>query len=150
MRGSGGERLEPAIIDNSPTIISALDADERRFAIRVAGPTALLVAKLIKIGERLDAPTRLAAKDGLDVLRILQTTEPEMLASTLRRLDADPLSTEVTGTALQLFQSEGTSPHGALATLSAQAVGVLADPGTTAASLSFLVEDLLDCYETPG
>ncbi|MCH7230700.1 hypothetical protein L0U85_07530 [Glycomyces sp. L485] len=116
----------------------------------MAGPTALLVAKLIKIGERLDSPARLATKDGLDVLRILQTTEPETMARILRSLEADPLSAQVTRTSLDLLRSEGTSHTGALAVLSAQAVGVLADPESTAASLAFLVQDLLDSYETLG
>ncbi|WP_100448141.1 hypothetical protein [Glycomyces xiaoerkulensis] len=131
--------------------MSAINAeDERRFVIRVAGPTALLVAKLIKIGERLESPARLAAKDGLDVLRILQATEAETMATTLHRLETDPLTAQVTRTALNFLRAEGTHTRGALAALSAQAVGVLADPETTAASLSFLAQDLCDSYETLG
>lgn len=33
-------------------------ADDRRFEIEVAGPAALLVAKLHKIAERVDSPGR--------------------------------------------------------------------------------------------
>jgi hypothetical protein len=70
--------LEPALADHQPLTITALEpTDSRTFDIRVAGPAALLVAKLIKIGERLDQsekrPDRLKEKDALDAFRILQT-----------------------------------------------------------------------------
>ena len=49
-RASG---LEAAIVDHTPAPIAALDsADRRSFTIEVAGPAALLVAKLHKLGER--------------------------------------------------------------------------------------------------
>lgn len=140
--------LEPAILDNTPVVLSALDPqDQRQYTIRVAGPTALLIAKLIKISERLENPDRLAPKDGLDVLRLLQTTESALLATTLRQLEIDPLTGAVTGTALTFLRAEGTRSQGVLATLAVQAIGVLGDPETTAASLSILVEELLDSHE---
>lgn len=56
--------LEPALIDNAHVTIAALDPSDRRMTrLRVAGPAALLTAKAIKIGERLersdDRPDRL-------------------------------------------------------------------------------------------
>jgi hypothetical protein len=46
--------LEPALVDCRRADIGALSPeDHRRFTIRVAGPAALLVAKAIKVGERL-------------------------------------------------------------------------------------------------
>ena len=48
-----GPGLAPALIDNSPHLITALDAsDPRSHEIRLAGPAALLVAKIIKISDR--------------------------------------------------------------------------------------------------
>jgi hypothetical protein len=56
-RASG---LEAAIVNHAPMTIAALDpADHRSSAIEVAGPAALLVAKLHKLGDRDDeAPDR--------------------------------------------------------------------------------------------
>ena len=46
--------LEAAIIDRSPMSVESLDDDGRSAVINVAGPAALLVAKLHKLGERVD------------------------------------------------------------------------------------------------
>lgn len=52
MRAAG---LEAALVDNAPHRINALDPDDHRsFVLAVAGPAALLIAKLHKIGERVD------------------------------------------------------------------------------------------------
>lgn len=63
--------LEAAIVDNSQMTIRALAAeDDREVEARVAGPAALLVAKLHKLGERQErAPERLVDKDAYDVYR---------------------------------------------------------------------------------
>jgi hypothetical protein len=141
--------LEPAIIDSSPIQLTALDPiDDRRFTIKIAGPTALLIAKLTKIEERFEDARRLAPKDGLDVLRLLQTTETAVLARTLRTLETDPLSAAVTRSAVEFLRREGAHPQAALPTVAVQAVGVLEEPETIAASMAFLVQDLLDSYGT--
>lgn len=69
--------LEPALVDAAVVTITALDPqDTRRFDLSVAGPAALLTAKAIKLGERLDQaaaqPDRLKEKDALDAFRLLQ------------------------------------------------------------------------------
>lgn len=72
--------LEAAIIDNDVLTIEALDDDRRTIAAKVAGPTALLIAKAHKINDRLaqDArPDRLIDKDASDVYRLMLTTAPE-------------------------------------------------------------------------
>ncbi|USX49344.1 GSU2403 family nucleotidyltransferase fold protein [Lentzea sp. HUAS12] len=52
--------LEAAVVDNELRVISALDStDSRSFDIKVAGPGALLVSKVIKVAERREAPHRL-------------------------------------------------------------------------------------------
>lgn len=51
--------LEPALVDNEVHEIVAFDVgDSRMVRLRVAGPAALLVAKVTKIEERRDNPTR--------------------------------------------------------------------------------------------
>jgi len=63
--------LEAAIVDNDVRVLPALDPlDRRAVKVRVAGPAALLVAKLHKVGERRAAPDRLLDKDALDIYRL--------------------------------------------------------------------------------
>lgn len=73
--------LEAATIDSAFLTIGALDHnDDRRIRARVAGPTALLIAKAFKIQDRLDEtrrPDRLVDKDAADVYRLMQTTRPD-------------------------------------------------------------------------
>src|SRR5258708_264101 len=60
--------LEVALVDKQQQTITALDpTDARSFQVQVAGPAALLIAKLYKIWERRNTPSRLDAKDASDV-----------------------------------------------------------------------------------
>lgn len=64
--------LEAAVVDNAGMTIPALSADDDRVVeARVAGPAALLVAKLHKLGERQETPDRLMDKDAYDIYRLL-------------------------------------------------------------------------------
>ena len=85
--------LEGAIIDAEVMRLAALDADTRTFDVRVAGPAALLVAKLHKISER-HGTDRQSDKDALDVLRLLRGTETDDLAARYAKLLADRRSAE--------------------------------------------------------
>ena len=58
--------------------------EERNFA--VASLSALLVAKLHKIGERGQSADRLEDKDALDVLRVLRAVPTADVANGLERL----------------------------------------------------------------
>jgi hypothetical protein len=70
--------LEAVLADHHNKEFRALVAgDDRRYQVAVAGTAALLVAKIHKIGDRLDdsrRPDRQADKDALDVLRLVRTT----------------------------------------------------------------------------
>lgn len=84
--------LEAAIIDNDVLTIEALDDDSRRIAAKVAGPTALLIAKAHKISDRLAQearPDRLVDKDASDVYRLMLTTAPERINEVLPSLFDD-------------------------------------------------------------
>lgn len=64
--------IEGALVDNASMSIGSLEAsDSRRVELRVAGPAALLVSKLHKLGEGQERPDRLLDKDALDVYRLL-------------------------------------------------------------------------------
>ena len=74
--------------------------DGRAYTANVAGPAALLVAKLHKLGERQSTPGRLVDKDAHDLYRLLAATRTENLAHTLRQLQDDPLPGPTTHQAL--------------------------------------------------
>ena len=59
--------LEAIVVDRVITTIESLEADDRRaFQVAVAGPAALMVAKLHKIGDR-EGTGRSSDKDALDL-----------------------------------------------------------------------------------
>ena len=95
--------LEAALVDHGPMTVSALSPqDERSVQTEVAGPAALLVAKLHKLQERVEAgrSDRIDDKDAADVVRIMQTTEPAKVADTFAMLRQDPVAREPSETAL--------------------------------------------------
>ncbi|MFJ8025089.1 hypothetical protein [Streptomyces sp. NPDC096311] len=97
------EGLEVAAVDRSPMVIGSLEStDERSVTVNVAGPAALLVAKVFKISDRLKQaathPDRLTDKDAGDVLRIMMTTSARDVSATFASLLAD---SRVGGTAGQ-------------------------------------------------
>jgi hypothetical protein len=81
--------LEAAVFDNDIMTIHSLDPnDDRSIDALVAGSAALLIAKAHKIGERVASgnANRYDDKDGADVLRLMQTTDPTEVAQTIKRL----------------------------------------------------------------
>ncbi|MGO1054224.1 hypothetical protein [Crossiella sp. CA198] len=140
--------LEPALVDNEIHELSALDpADPRRCPLSVAGPVALLVAKIIKIDERRGQPPhRQKAKDGLDVLRLLRVLDPAEAAGRLRELEADGLAGPVIRSAITALRQHGADRDGPIATLAATAVVGLDDEEVARESTAILIEDLLGQY----
>lgn len=141
--------LEGALIDQDPHRVRALDpGDARSFLIAVAGPGALLVAKLTKIQERAESPTRLIDKDALDVLRLLQAVPTSELAARLRRLQGAEVSRSVTDRAVEslagLFGTAGAQGS----RMAARAAAPMDDEETTAGSVSILARDLLEALDT--
>ena len=143
MRWAAG--LEASVVDNSVMEIPSLAADDpRRLSARVAGPAALLVAKLHKIAERQDHPTRLLDKDAYDIYRLLVAVDTELLAVSLERLVDDPLAGDVTSAAighlLHLFAAGPEADGSAMAARTEDGIG---EPAVVAASCSALASDLL-------
>jgi hypothetical protein len=82
--------------------LTALESsDNRAFDVRVAGSSALLVAKVHKISER-HGTDRQTDKDALDVLRLLRGTETGDLADRWQKLLTDKRSEEVARSGLAL------------------------------------------------
>jgi len=135
--------LEGALVDRERRVIVALDpSDSRQVSMWVAGPGALLVAKIHKISERVDHNDRVRDKDALDVLRLLRATDTEHLAGRLSALRMNDLAAPVTTEALdalpRLFGSEQSD--GVL--MAVRAAGTAEDPATIAGSLTALIADL--------
>jgi hypothetical protein len=138
--------MEAAVIDHSPHHLRSLSADDPRvFDIRLAGPAALLVAKLHKLGERSQerAAKRLKDKDALDVLRILRAVPSEILKETLARLRHDDLAGAVTREAFDYLRTLFGSREGLGTRMAVQATEGLVDPETIAASCEVLATELL-------
>ena len=136
--------LDCALIDREKKLITALESSDRRnFDLYVAGPAALLVAKLYKLWDRKDATAREDAKDALDLFRILRVCPTAELAERIALLMKDPFSQAETRQALvyldELFQDENA--HGAQ--MVGEAVGVLADREEVISSSVFLAHDLI-------
>lgn len=136
--------LEAAVVDNAPTTIRALAADDDRTVdARVASPAALLVAKLHKLGERQETPDRLVNKDAYDVYRLLVTIATDKLAEALVRLLADELSGEVTSVALRFLAQMFGSAVSIGSVMAGHAEELVGDPAVVAAACAALAGDLL-------
>jgi hypothetical protein len=133
-------------VDHAPITVQALGADDKpAYAVNVAGPAALLIAKLHKLRDRQDAPGRLHDKDAHDIYRLLVSVPTEDLALTLRGLHEDELAGAATEAALALLASmfaEGPTATGS--ELAGRAEEGIGDPDVVAASVTALASDLLE------
>jgi hypothetical protein len=148
--GRRARGLEGALVDHQSLRLGSLDPEDRRtFDIRVAGPSALLVAKLHKLAERNQEPEakRLNDKDALDVLRILRAIPTKALAGGLGRLRADSLSGEVTREAIAHLGTLFGSVPAAGTQMVIRATERLEDPVEIARSCELLTTELLDALK---
>ena len=136
--------LEPALVDNSWMRIDALTlTDKRVHQIRVAGPAALLIAKLHKVYERKDKPARPDNKDAFDIYRLLQATQTADLASAVRSLSTNEMSHESAVSGMRYLHELFSTENALGARLVGQAVEGIGDPNVVAAGSSALANDLL-------
>lgn len=136
--------LEAALVDRDRHMIGALDpADRRRFEMAVAGPAALIVTKLHKIEDRIDAPDRQSDKDALDVFRLLRAIPTQELARRFQSLREADLARDVTTSALERLPRLFGSLRAPGCAMAVRAAGPLEPGETLAASLVALTEDLL-------
>lgn len=149
MRRSRG--IEATLVDNSKMVIRATEVatDSREFVVAVAGPAALLVAKLHKIHDRIDTPSRIDNKDAHDVYRLLRAVETPVLVDAITRLLGEAVSAEVTRHALgqlrQLF-ARGAGARGSL--MAGAAEELVGDPTAVSESVALLAQDLLEALDS--
>lgn len=143
--------LEGTLVDRQMMTVSALEPDDHRtHEIHVAGPSALIVAKAIKILERRQDQRRLVAKDALDVLRILRGTHTVRLAEGLGQLLDNELSAEVTREAIDFLKVEFRLPSGFGTGLAVVAAIPLEDAEVIAQSCATLTQSLLQAMSLPS
>jgi hypothetical protein len=114
--------LEAALVDHTLELVTALDGhDPREFQVRVAGPAALLVAKVHKVADRVADAERgrvdrlRGGKDLLDILRLYETQNLDEFAASLRRCLADETAANATGTAIEHLRSFARDDSAAVA-----------------------------------
>lgn len=136
--------LEATLVDHHRRKIEALDdEDDRTFEVAVAGPAALLVAKLHKIAERIDNPGRSEDKDALDVLRLLRAVPTEAIADGVHTILDEEISAGVTEEALTYLRDLFYEPSRPGCRMAAQAAVPLEPEDTITASCAVLTQDLL-------
>ncbi|MFZ2114246.1 MAG: hypothetical protein WAU77_11040 [Solirubrobacteraceae bacterium] len=106
--------LEAVLLDHDPMNVAALDTtDTRSVEVEVAGPAALLVAKVHKLHDRVagEKAKRINDKDAADVFRLMQKTNPDVVGGTLASLAKDEVAGPVTVEAIcyieELFGRRG-------------------------------------------
>ena len=137
--------LEAAIVDNAPMEIAALDAtDDRAFTIAVAGPAALIVAKMHKLGDRDEQdPARLNDKDAHDIYRLLVGVSTPDLSRALETLLGSELAANATRVALDHFVDLfAAGPEALGCQMAGRAEELVGNPATVASSTAELARDL--------
>ncbi len=136
--------LEGVLDDQAEMEIGSLEQDygPRRVATKVAGPGALLVAKLFKISER-KGTARANDKDALDMLRILQAIETETLAASMALMRADQRSSAATERATELLVEFFWTRGSEGAVMAARATQPLMDDVQVRLTCELLARDLL-------
>ena len=142
--------LEGALVDRERMEIVSLACDDHRSVLMwVAGPAALLVAKVHKISERTTGTSdRVSDKDALDVLRLLQATDTATLAARLVDLAADTVSARVAAEAVSRLAPLFGSPDAEGIGMAIRAAGPGAEADVISASFTTLVSDLLAAYRS--
>jgi Nucleotidyltransferase len=136
--------LEAAVIDNAVQTVTGLAAgDTRSFRIKVAGPSALLVAKLFKVGERQKKPDRLLNKDAHDIYRLIRKVDLSVFEAGFKTLLANDLTASVTETALSYLEELFETPESLGSSMAGAAERLVGDPELVAASSHQLAQDLL-------
>jgi hypothetical protein len=110
--------LEPALVDHDQMTLLALDeSDPRTVVLNVAGPAAMLVAKLTKLRERMEdrragRPDRTKPKDVIDIFRLLVGTSIDELRTGFARHGSSPEAARTSHQALEFVGDDLRRPGG--------------------------------------
>lgn len=138
--------IEGCLVDNEIQTIRSLDSSDRRaYEISVAGPASLLIAKTIKISERLEDRRILVDKDAHDIYRLLSAVPIETFTLGFSKLTSHSLSKDITEIGLVQFEelfARGSEAEGSMR--AGQAEFGFGNPDTVSQSVAFLARDLLE------
>jgi hypothetical protein len=143
--------LELALRDNTTMELRALDpADSRIALVKVASPAALVVAKLIKLDERLsDArPDRVLAKDASDVLRILRYSDAAAIGASLGRSAKEGAGAGTIETAVDFLRSQIALRASPVIELAVEYHRQFEAGAQIATSFRTLAQRVIDAYES--
>lgn len=136
--------LEPALIHNEPRdVTSFVSKDKRSYTIKVARPTALLIAKLHKLGDRQETPRRLLRKDAHDIYRLMQAVELTVFEAGFRLLRDDARTRDVTAQALVYLRELFGEPAALGPRMAGETEAPVGDPEFVAAASHALAQDVL-------
>lgn len=136
--------LEGALVDREVLLVGALDEqDPRSFPVAVAGPAALIVAKIHKMRDRAGTEGRESDKDALDVFRLLRAVRTDDLARRLEALKRDDRSRNVASQAIHSFSELFGTARSPGCRMAARALTPMEPEATTAASAAALAQDLI-------
>jgi hypothetical protein len=137
--------LEAALVDRDHLEVVALEpGDERRFWIAVAGPAALLIAKLQKVTDRqAQVERRRLAKDGHDIYRLLRDIPTQAFVEQFARLLADDVSEGAACAAIEQLRTLFGAAGAPGATMAGEAVAGVGDAALVAEAAAALAHDLL-------
>jgi hypothetical protein len=141
--------LELALVDNRAMTIPALaPADPRQFRVKVAGAAALLVAKLVKLEERLTGPRfdRILAKDASDVLRMLRYFDARAIGVRLQTFRDAGHAPELIQASMQFLAEQTASLRSPMLQLAAEYHQQFETVDQTTISFTTLARRVLDAY----
>lgn len=135
--------LEGALVDNDQHILTSLsNSASRKIEISVAGPAALLVAKVHKIQDRENS-FRANDKDALDVFRLLRGVSLKSLVARYRAMLDDQRSADAAGMGLRLFEQQFGRIRASGVEMVVRSLQGIMDENEVAASCELLANDLL-------
>ena len=142
--------LEAALVDQDRLEVGALEpGDERTFTIAVAGPAALLVAKLQKITDRqVQVERRRLAKDGHDVYRLLRDIPTQVFVERFARLLSDDVSEVAARAAIGQLETLFGAAGAPGAAMAGEAVAGVGDAALVSEAAAALAQDLLIAMPT--
>ena len=129
-------------------ITSLVPGADRSCILKVAGPAALLISKVHKIGERLEDPDvrrrEQLPKDAFDIYRLQRAIDTAEMATEFGLLQSHEISSRVTSEALSMFLNLFSTASDMGTQLVVRAVRGLEDPDFIAESIIALSRDLLE------
>ena len=141
--------LEVALFDAEPRRITALDPkDQREVTLRVAGPAALVVAKLTKLAERMTGPRtdRVLGKDADDLLRLLRYADATTIGVRLRELTAHEVARPTIEQALGFLEHQVGLRGSPLIDLAVDALADAEPAAQVQTAFRTLSQRVLDAY----